>query len=146
MLGKLPPKIHYEERTKEYYQEIDKFNKLCDELNMIGSYDLKSIEDTQNLRTKLLEKVAPLKAERESLRAMYNKTNNQADKCILQAKINILTEDINKLNSKIQTCKRIIDKSEKGEKEEQLIQKRLEDNKIKNDKENIKNIDRKRDR
>lgn len=146
MLGKLPPKIHYEERTKEYYQEIDKFKKICDELNMIGSYDLKSIGDTQKLRTKLLEKVAPLKAKRESLRAKYNKTNNQADKGILQDKIDILTEDINKLNSKIQTCKRIIDKSEKGEKEEQLMQKRLENNKQKNEKENSKNKDRKRDR
>lgn len=35
LLGKLPPKIHYEERTKEYYKEIDKFHKLTDEMNII---------------------------------------------------------------------------------------------------------------
>ena len=40
ILGKLPPKIHYEERTPEYYREINKFNKLCDELNMISDYSL----------------------------------------------------------------------------------------------------------
>ena len=41
LLGKLPPKIHYEERTKEYYQEINKFNKLADEMNLICTYNFK---------------------------------------------------------------------------------------------------------
>lgn len=59
VLGKLPPKIHYEERTTEYYKEIDKFNKLCNELNMISDYKLISIEDTQNLRTQYLEEISP---------------------------------------------------------------------------------------
>ena len=141
LLGKLPPKIHYEERTKEYYQEIDKFNKLCDELNIISDYDLKSIEDTQNLRAKYLDEVAPLKAEREKLRKMYSKSNSVTDKNILEVKINVLTKDINKINAKIQTCKRVINKVEKGEKEDWLIQKRLEDNKLKNEKENTKSKD-----
>lgn len=141
LLGKLPPKIHYEERTKEYYQEIDKFNKLCDELNIISDYDLKSIEDTQNLRAKYLDEVAPLKAEREKSRKMYSKSNSVTDKNILEVKINVLTKDINKINAKIQTCKRVINKVEKGEKEDWLIQKRLEDNKLKNEKENTKNKD-----
>ncbi len=141
LLGKLPPKIHYEERTKEYYQEIHKFNKLCDELNIISDYDLKSIEDTQNLRAKYLDEVAPLKAEREKLRKMYNKSNSVTDKNILEVKINVLTKDINEINTKIQTCKRVINKVEKGEKEDWLIQKRLEDNKLKNEKENTKNKD-----
>ena len=144
LFGKLPPKVHYEEKTKEYYKEIDKFQKLCDELNEICDSDLKSVEDTQKLRTKYLDEVAPLKAERENLRRMYNKTTNEADKCILKAKINILTEDIDRINTKIQTCKRIILKAEKGEKEDKLIQKRLEENQLKNEKENSK--DKKLDR
>lgn len=139
VLGKLPPKIHYEERTTEYYKEINKFKKLCDELNMIGDYNLKSVEDTQSLKSKYLEEVAPLKAEREKLRITYNKTTDDTDKRILESKINILTEDIDKINSKIKTCRRIIDKSEKGEKEDFLIKKRLEDNNLKNEKEYAKN-------
>lgn len=144
VLGKLPPKIHYEERTKEYYKEIDKFNKLCDELNMISTYELKSIENTHSLRTKYLEEVSPLKAEREKYRRMYNKTDNTADKCIIEAKINNLTKNIDKINSKIQTCRRIISKAERGEKEDWLIQKRLADNMLKSEKENTKNKDKKR--
>ena len=144
VLGKLPPKIHYEERTPEYYKEIDKFSKLCDELNMISSKDLRSIEDTQNLRTQYLEEVSPLKAKREEYRKLYNKTNNAVDKTILKARINILNEDINRLNSKIQTCRRIISKAEKGEKEDWLIQKRFQDNRERSEKENIKNKDKKR--
>ena len=128
LLGKLPPKIHYEERTKEYYQEIDKFNKLADEMNLICTYNLESKEDVQNLRMKYIEEVTPLKTEREKLRQLYKKATNEADKTIIRAKIEIITEDINKINSKIQTCKRIITKAEKGEKEKVLINNRALEN------------------
>lgn len=144
VLGKLPPKIHYEERTPEYYKEIDKFNKLCNELNMISDYKLTSIEDTQNLRTQYLEEISPLKAQKEIYMKLYNKTDNAADKTILKARINILNEDIDRLNSRIQTCRRIISKAEKGEKEDWIIQKRFQDNKERSEKENAKNKARKR--
>ena len=144
ILGKLPPKIHYEERTQEYYKEIEKFNKLCDELNMISDYNLTSIEDVQNLRTRYLEEISPLKAQKEEYMKLYNKTKNSAYKTILEAKINILSQDIDRLNSKIQTCRRIITKAERGEKEDFLIQKRFKDNKEKTEKEIVKNKDRKK--
>lgn len=35
ILGKLPPKIHYEENAPEYYKELDKFDKMMDEFNNI---------------------------------------------------------------------------------------------------------------
>ena len=57
VLGKLPPKIHYIERTPEYYKELDKFDKMMDEFNMINIYDIKTLEDVQNLRTKYLEEI-----------------------------------------------------------------------------------------
>ncbi len=142
ILGKLPPKIRYEERTPEYYREINKFNKLCDELNMISDYSLTSITDIQNLRIKYLEEISPLKAQREKYRKLYSITQKDADKTILEAKINHLTEDIDRLNSKIQTCRRIITKAEKGEKEDWLIQKRFEDNKERSEKEIAKNKDK----
>lgn len=146
MLGKLPPKIRYEERTKEYYKEIDKFNKLADEMNLICTYNLESKEDVQNLRMKYFEEVTPLKAEREKLRQLYKKTTNEADKTIIQAKIDIITEDINNINSKIQTCKRIITNAEKGEKEAILIKNRVVENQQNNEQENSinKNKDKKR--
>lgn len=146
LLGKLPPKIHYEERTKEYYQEIDKFNKLADEMSLICTYNLESKEDVQNLRIQYIEKVTPLKAEREKLRELYKKATNEADKTIIQAKIDIITEDINKINSKIQTCKRIITKTEKGKKETILINNRALENQQSNEQENSlnKNKDKKR--
>lgn len=144
VLGKLPPKIHYVERTPEYYKEIDKFNKLCDELSLISSKDLKSIEDTQNLRTQYLEEISPLKAQKEIYMKLYNKTDNAADKTILKARINILNEDIERLNKKIQICRRIINKAEKGEKEDWIIQKRFQDNKERSEKEASKNKDKKR--
>ena len=77
---------------------------------------------------------------------LYNKTKNNADKTILEAKINILSQNINRLNSKIQTCRRIISKAEKGAKEEILIQKRFKDNKERAEKEIVKNKKKLRDR
>ena len=144
VLGKLPPKIHYEERSPEYYKEIDQFNKLCDELNMISDHKLTSIQDAQNLRTQYLEEISPLKAQKEIYMKLYNKTDNAVDKTILKARINILNEDIERLNKKIQTCKRIINKAEKGEKEDWIIQKRFQDNKERSEKEIAKSKDKKK--
>lgn len=146
LLGKLPPKIHYEERTKEYYKEIDKFNKLADEMNLICTYNLNSKEDAQNLRMQYIEEVTPIKAEREKLRQFYKKATNESDKTIIRAKIETITEDINKINSKIQTCKRIITNAEKGEKETILINNRALENQQNNEQENSinKNKDKKR--
>lgn len=114
LLGKLPPKIHYEERTKEYYQEVDKFHKTNDEIKMIASFDLHSIEDTQKLKTQFLEEVTPLKNEREKLWREFNKTTNENQKNIIKGKIAIITNNINNINKEIQTCKRIINNSEKS--------------------------------
>ena len=138
LLGKLPPKIHYEERTKEYYKEIDKFHKLTDEMNIICTNHIESKEDIQNLRMKYIEQVTPLKEEREKLRQLFKKATNENDKTILQAKMDTITEDINKINSKIQTCKRIITKAEKGEKETALINNRNLENQQNNVRENAK--------
>lgn len=58
----------------------------------------------------------------------------------------IITEDINKINSKIQTCKRIITKAEKGEKETVLINNRVAENQQISEQENSlnKNKDKKK--
>lgn len=144
LLGKLPPKIHYEERTQEYYKELDKFHKTNDEIKMIASFDLHSIEDTQKLKTQFLEEVTPLKNEREKLWREFNKTINESQKNIIKGKIAIITNNINDINKEIQTCKRIINNSEKSEREDKLIKKRVKENQVKNEKELTKNKDKNR--
>ena len=144
VLGKLPPKIHYEERTPEYYKEIDKFNKLCDELDMISDYSLISITDVKNLKTKYLEEISPLKAKKEDYINLYNQTKNNFDKMILKAKINHLNEDIERINKKLQICRRIINNAERGAREEKLIEKRTEENREKAEKEVTKNKNKRR--
>ena len=143
VFGELPPKIHYEEKTVEYYKEINKFHKLADELDLINNNNLNSIEDAQYLKTSYLDNMKELKVEKEKHMKLYNKNNNEADKCILKEKLDSLTKEINNLNSKIQTCRRIIKKSEKGEKKDLIIQERIQDNKEKSEKETDKNKDRK---
>ena len=53
---------------------------------------------------------------------------------------------IDKINSKIQICKRIITKAEKGEKEAILIKNRVAENQQNNELENSKSKDRRIDR
>lgn len=144
LLGKLPPKVHYEEKTKEYYKELDKFHKTNDEIKMIASFNLHSIKDTQKLKTQFLEEVTPLKNEREKLWREFNKTTNENQKNIIKDKIAIITDNINNINKEIQTCKRIINNSEKGEIEDNLIKKRVKENQDKNEKELTKNKDKNR--
>lgn len=86
------------------------------------------------------------KVIQKNLETVINYAKNDVDKTILEAKINHLTEDIDRLNSKIQTCRRIIIKSEKGEKEDWLIKKRFEDNKKRAEKVTSKNKNKKRER
>ena len=71
-------------------------------MNLICTYNLNSKEDAQNLRMQYIEEVTPIKAEREKLRQLYKKATNESDKTIIRAKIETITEDINKINSKIQ--------------------------------------------
>ena len=144
IFGKLPPKIHYEERTPEYYKELDKFDRIMDEFNMINIHDIKTLEDIQNLRTNYLKEISPLKAKKEEYMKLYNQYNNTTDKTILKAKISHLNEDIERINKKLQTCRRIINKVERGEKEEKLIQKRAEVNREKAEKDIAKKKDKKR--
>ena len=143
VLGELPPKIHYEEKTAEYYKEINKFHKLVDELDIINNNNLNTIEDVQNLKTSYLDYMKDLKVEKEKHMKLYNQINNEKDKIILKSKLDKLTEKINVLNSKIQTCRRIIKKFEKGEKEDLIIQERIQDNKERRKKETDKNKYRK---
>ena len=143
VLGELPPKIHYEEKTAQYYKEINKFHKLVDELDLISNNNLNTIKDVQYLKMRYLDDIKDLKVEKEKYMKLYNQTNNEADKTILKAKLDNLTEDINKLNPKIQTCRRIISKSEKEKKEDLIIQERIQDNKERRKKETDKNKYRK---
>ena len=113
-------------------------------MNLICTYNLESKQDVQNLRIKYIEEVTPLKEEREKLRQLYKKTTKEIDKSIIYAEINIITKDINKINSKIQTCKRIITRAEKGERESVLINNRVVENQLNNKQENEKSKDKKR--
>ena len=110
LLGRLPPTIHYEERTPSYYKELDKFNKLNDELNLISDNNLTSIQDVKNLKSQYFEQISILKEKKEENMKLYSSTKNEADKTILKAK-----------------------------KEESLIQERFEINKEKSELEIKKN-------
>ena len=96
--------------------------------------------NSELLKTSYLDDIKDLKIEKEKYIKLYNKNNNEADKSILKAKLDKLSEEIKVFNSKIQTCRRTIKKSEKGEKEDLIIQERIQDNKERSEKETDKKI------
>lgn len=127
LFGKLPAKVHYEERSSEYYKAIDKMEKTSDEIRFIGKYEIQNINDVTKIKNELTENINNLKDNKEQLLKKYTKVED-IDKEKIQTEIENITFEISKISKEIQTCKRIIVNTEKGEKEQKLIEQRKNNN------------------
>lgn len=120
LFGKLPAKIHYEERSAEYYKEIDKMEKTAEEIRFIGKYDIQNINDVNKIKNELTENINNLKENKEQLLKKYVKAE-EIDKDKIQTEIENVAFEISKTSKEIQTCRRIIDNTQRGEKEQKII-------------------------
>lgn len=127
LFGKLPTKIHYEERSAEYYKEIDKMEKTAEEIRFIGKYDIQNINDVNKIKNELTENINNLKENKEQLLKKYTKADDMAKEQI-QTELENITFDISKILKEIQTCRRIINNTERGDKEQKLIEQREKEN------------------
>lgn len=127
LFGKLPAKIHYEERSVEYYKAIDKLEKTAEEIRFIGKYDIQNINDVNKIKNELTENIINLKENKEQLLKNYTKAED-IDKGKIQTEIENITFDISKISKEIQTCRRIINNTKRGEKEQKLIKQREKEN------------------
>ena len=144
VLGKLPPKIHYQERTKEYYKEIDKFDRLNSELKMISENNIESVEIVENLIKSYSGEKSNLSVQKEECMKLYKRCDKNDEKLILEKNIDNLKSKIKSLNDKIQTCRKIIRNFEKIEPQKALFQKQIEKN-LEKFKEDMEEIQQERD-
>ena len=86
---------------------------IFNELNFINRYKFANTNDVEFFIKEFQDKLIPLKGERENLYRLLKKETNAGNKTIIQAKIDLLTEKINDLHSKIRIGERCIDRIDK---------------------------------
>ena len=111
---------------------------IFNELSFINKYKFSNSNDVEIFIKECQDKLVPLKGERENLHRMLRKEIIETNKTIIQTKIDLLTEKINDLQSKIRIGKRCIGRIEKLRVQNIDIERRIRDfhkekNKSKND-------------
>ena len=139
LFGKLPTKIHYVERSEEYYKEIDKMEKTAEEIRFTEKYDIQSKSDIEKIKSEPIENVSKLKENKEKVLKDYIKADD-IDKENIQTEIENITVEITKITEDIKIYKRIIYNTERGEKEQILIEQRKNKN-LQNSKKDVKKKD-----
>ncbi len=107
-LGKLPPKIEYEELTPEYFKQRKETLNILEENSFIARYNINSIQDIKNCEEWLSLELAEYKGERENLWRQYNKAKSPEEKLEIKKKIDIKTIEIEACSSKLKICKRFM--------------------------------------
>ena len=110
--GKLPRKCIYTEKSPEYIKYQKESKMIFNELNFINRYKFSNTNDVEIFIKECQDKLIPLKGERENLYRLLKKENNAGNQTIIQVKIDLLTEKINDLHSKIRIVERCIDRIE----------------------------------
>ena len=107
-LGKLPPKIEYEELTPEYFKQKKETQNILDEISFVARNNINTIQDVENCEEWLSVKLAKFKGERENLWRQYNKANSQEDKFAIKNKIDSKTCEINAYSNELKICRRFM--------------------------------------
>lgn len=102
-------------------------DKISEEIRFIGKYDIQSKSDVEKIKSEFVENVSKLKENKEKLLKDYIKAED-IDKENIQTEIENITVKITKITKDIKICKRIIDNTERGEKEQKIIEKRKNEN------------------
>lgn len=122
-LGKLPPKIEYEELTPEYFKQRKETQNILEEVRFIARNNISSIQDIKNCEEWLVVKLNQFKGQRENLWRQHNKANLPEDKFEIKIKIDNKTREINTYSSELKICRRFMKRNEILAKEQQKIQK-----------------------
>lgn len=110
LFGKLPRKCIYTEKSSEYIKYQKESKMIFNELNFINRYKFTNTNDVKVFIKECQDKLIPLKGEREDLYRLLKKETNSGNQTVIQAKIDLLTEKINNLHSKIRIGKRCVDR------------------------------------
>ena len=118
--GKLPAKNEYKELSPDYYKQKRKNNMKFEELNFLARHSFNSISDVTKYIENLENKLPELKGKRELLWRKH-KSSDTNKKAEILKEINVLTEEIDKIQAQENACNRIIARYE-NIKEERIKQ------------------------
>lgn len=107
LFGKLPAKVHYEERSAEYYKAIDKMEKTSDEIRFIGKYEIQNINDVTKIKNELTENMNNLKENKKQLLKKYTKAED-IDKEKIKLKLKILPLELVKYQKKFKPVEKLL--------------------------------------
>lgn len=107
-LGKLPPKIEYEEITPEYFKQRKETLNILEENSFIARYNINSAQGVKNCEEWLSLELAEYKGERENLWRQYNKAESPEEKLEIKKKIDTKTIEIETCSSKLKICRRFM--------------------------------------
>ncbi|MEE0866631.1 MAG: relaxase/mobilization nuclease domain-containing protein [Clostridia bacterium] len=109
--GILPAKNEYIELSPDYYKQKRKNNMIFEELNFLARHSFTSIAKITKYKENLENKLPELKGKRELLWRRHKSTDTNKKAKILKD-INVLTEEIDKIQAQKNACNRIIIKYE----------------------------------
>ena len=105
--GILPAKNEYKELSPDYYKQNRKNNMIFEELNFLARQSFSSITDVNECKENLENKLPELKGKREIL-WKKQKSAYKNNKPEILKEINLLTEEIDKIQAQKNACNRII--------------------------------------
>ena len=105
--GILPAKNQYKQLSPDYYKQKRKNNMIFEELNFLARYSFNSIADVTKHKEDLENSLPELKGKREILWRKHKSTDTNKKTKILKD-INVLTEEIDKIQAQKNACNRII--------------------------------------
>lgn len=122
-LGKLPPKIEYEELTPEYFKQRKETQNILEEVRFIARNYIKDVKELVIAEVWLSLKLIQFKSKRENLWRQYNKAETPEDKFKVKINIDKATHEVDRYNKEFKTCKRIIKRYEETKQEMQVVMK-----------------------
>ncbi len=128
-LGKLPPKIEYEELTPEYFKQKRETQNILDEISFVARNNINNIQDVQNCEEWISVKLTKVKGERENLWRQYNKAKLPENKIEIKMKIDSKTCEINAYSNELKICRRFMWRREILGKEIRLLRIELAESK-----------------
>ena len=109
--GILPAKNEYTELSPEYYKQKRKNNMIFEEINFLARHSFNSIANVTKYKENLENKLPELKGKRELLWTTHKSADTNRKTEILK-EINVLTEEIDKIQAQRNACNMIVNKYE----------------------------------
>ena len=107
-LGKLPPKIEYQELTPEYFKKKKEALNIMEEFSFLARNDINSVDDLLKYDIWYSAKLETAKGIREDLYGKLHKATTLPEKNEIERQIRLKTYEINRTSEGSKVCRRFM--------------------------------------